>query len=88
MSEDHGLMYSGWDKEGNYTYEWMDKTIAFLDRAFSLSKIVWCPYSSCQNIRCLEVLDSFDADCASDAKNVHFELATNSFDPFSSNSAP
>jgi hypothetical protein len=25
-------MYSGWNKEGNYTDEWMDKTTAFLDQ--------------------------------------------------------
>jgi hypothetical protein len=44
----------GWDKQGNYTNEWMDKPITFLDRAFLLSKIVRCPYSICQNMRCLE----------------------------------
>jgi ferredoxin-like protein FixX len=27
-------MYNDWDKEGNYTYEWMDKTRSFLDCAF------------------------------------------------------
>jgi hypothetical protein len=54
MGEDHGGMYSGWDKEGNYTDEWMDKTTTFLDRAFSLSKIVWCPCRRCQNLRCLD----------------------------------
>jgi hypothetical protein len=54
MCEDHGWMYSGWDKEGNYIDEWMDKTITFLDRAFSLSKIVPCPCCRCQNTWCLE----------------------------------
>jgi hypothetical protein len=34
--------------------EWMDKVIAFLDRAFSRTQIVWCPCSLCQNLRCLE----------------------------------
>jgi hypothetical protein len=33
-------MYSSWDKEGNYTDEWMDKSTIFFDRAFSLSKIM------------------------------------------------
>jgi hypothetical protein len=32
----------------------MDKAITFLNRAFSLSKIVRCPCSRCQNTRCLE----------------------------------
>jgi hypothetical protein len=35
-----------------------------------------------------KVLDMFDADFASNARNVHFGLATNDFDPFSTNSAP
>jgi hypothetical protein len=47
-------MYSGWDKEGNCTYEWMDKATTFLDCAFSRSKIVRCLCSICQNSRCLE----------------------------------
>jgi hypothetical protein len=34
------------------------------------------------------VLDRFDTDFASDARNVHFRLATDDFDPFSTNSAP
>jgi hypothetical protein len=34
-----------------------------------------------------KALDSFDADFASDARNVHIELATDGFDPFS-NYAP
>jgi hypothetical protein len=47
-------MYSGWDKGGYYTDEWMDKAITFLDRAFSWTKIVRCPCSWCQNSWCLE----------------------------------
>jgi hypothetical protein len=35
-----------------------------------------------------KVLDMFDVDFASDGKNVHFELATDDFDPFSTNSVP
>jgi hypothetical protein len=54
MGEDHSWMYSGWDKEGNDTDKWMDNTTTFLDCAFSLSKIMWCPCSRCQNTRCLE----------------------------------
>jgi hypothetical protein len=54
MGDDHGWMYSGWDKEGNYTDEWIDKTKSFLDCAFSLSKIVQCSCSRCHNTRCLE----------------------------------
>jgi hypothetical protein len=34
------------------------------------------------------LLDRFDADFASDARNIHFGLVTDSFDPFSTNSAP
>jgi hypothetical protein len=54
MAEDRSLMYSGWDKGGKYTDEWMDKATAFLDRAFSRTQIVWCPCSRCQNSKCLE----------------------------------
>jgi hypothetical protein len=54
LGEDRSWMYSGWNKVGNYTDEWMDKTTAFLDHVFSLSKIVRCPCSICQNTRCLE----------------------------------
>jgi hypothetical protein len=35
-----------------------------------------------------KVLDSFDADFVSNARNVHFRLAIDDFDPFSINSAP
>jgi hypothetical protein len=34
------------------------------------------------------VLDNFDADFASDARNVHFGLVIDDFNPFSTNSAP
>jgi hypothetical protein len=33
-----------------------------------------------------KVLDRFDADFASDARNIHFGLVTDGFDPFSTNS--
>jgi hypothetical protein len=35
-----------------------------------------------------EVLDRFDADFASDARNIRFGLATDGLDAFSTNSAP
>jgi hypothetical protein len=35
-----------------------------------------------------KVLDRFDADFASNVRNVHFRLATDGFDAFSTNSAP
>jgi hypothetical protein len=35
-----------------------------------------------------KVLNRFDADFASNARNVRFGLATDDFDPFSLNSAP
>jgi hypothetical protein len=35
-----------------------------------------------------KLLDRLDVDFASDARNIHFGLATNDFDPFSINSAP
>jgi hypothetical protein len=37
-----------------YTDEWMDKSIAFLDCAFSRTQIMRCPCSRCQNSKCLE----------------------------------
>jgi hypothetical protein len=33
-------------------------------------------------------LDSFDTDFASDARNIHFRLAIDGFDPFSINLPP
>jgi hypothetical protein len=54
MGEDCSWIYSGWDKEGNYTDEWMDKGTTFLDRAFSFSKIMQCPCSRYESMRCLE----------------------------------
>jgi hypothetical protein len=35
-----------------------------------------------------KVLDGFDANFAGDARNVHLGLATDGFNPFSTNSAP
>jgi hypothetical protein len=45
---------NGWDRGVNYTDEWMDKAIAFLDCVFSWTPIVRCPCSLCQNFRSLE----------------------------------
>jgi hypothetical protein len=70
MGEDRNWMYSGWDKEGNSIDEWMDKTTSFLDRAFSLSKIVWCLCIYCQNMRCLE-----------DKTTISIHLCMNGFMP-------
>jgi hypothetical protein len=42
----------------------------FLDRAFSRSKIVWCPCNRCQNSRCLE-----------DKRTIAIHLYKNGFVP-------
>ena len=39
MGEDRSWMYNGWDKSGAHSDKWVTKTMTFLDRAFSLSKI-------------------------------------------------
>jgi hypothetical protein len=70
MAEDHSWMYSGRDKGGNYTDEWMDKATVFLDHAFSRTQIVRCPCSLCQNSRCLE-----------DKRTIAIHLCKNSFVP-------
>jgi hypothetical protein len=70
MTEDRSWMYSGWDNGGNYTDEWMNKGTTFLDSAFSLSKIVRCPCSLCQNLRCLE-----------DKRTIAIHLCKNGFVP-------
>jgi hypothetical protein len=70
MAEDRSWMYCRWNKGGNYTDEWMDKATTFMDCAFSLSKIVRCPCSRCQNLRCLE-----------DKTTIVIHLFKNSFVP-------
>jgi hypothetical protein len=70
MAEDCSWMYSDWDKGGNYTDKWMDKTTTFLDRAFSWTQIVQCPCSLCQNLRCLE-----------DKRTIDIHLCKNGFMP-------
>jgi hypothetical protein len=70
MLEDCNWMHSGWDNGGNYTDEWMDKATTFLDYAFSWTQIVRCPYSLCQNLRCLE-----------DKRTIVIHLCKNGFMP-------
>jgi hypothetical protein len=70
MAEDRSWMYSGWDKGGNYTDEWMDKDTTFLDHAFSRTQIVRCPCSVCQNSRCLD-----------DKRTIAIHLCKNAFVP-------
>jgi hypothetical protein len=57
----------------------------------------WHKEGICENDRVMvhrldgeawKVLDRFDVDFASDARNVRFGLVTNDFDPFSTNSTP
>jgi hypothetical protein len=57
----------------------------------------WHKEGICENDRVMvhpsdseawKVLGNFDADFASDARNVHFRLATDGFDPFSTNFTP
>jgi hypothetical protein len=45
MVEGRSWMYSGWNKRGSYTDEWIDKATAFLDYAFSQTQIVRWPCS-------------------------------------------
>jgi hypothetical protein len=54
MSEDHSWIYTGWDKGVDHSDEWMTKATMFLDRAFSRTKMVWCPCDRCQNTRRLD----------------------------------
>ena len=70
MAEDRSWMYNGWNKDGNYSEEWMTKTTAFLEHAFSRTKLVRCPCSRCQNTRCLD-----------DKKQMAKELCKNGFVP-------
>ena len=51
--DDCEWMYTGRSSQGLFTYEWIDKTDAFLERAFGVaakgvSKIC-CPCSKCAN---------------------------------------
>ena len=52
--EDRNWMYEGWNDNGCHSQEWVQKTNAFLDHAFSLvldsQKFgVLCPCSDCDN---------------------------------------
>jgi hypothetical protein len=33
--DDHEWMYTGWSRQGDWSDEWIEKTNAFLDRAFA-----------------------------------------------------
>jgi hypothetical protein len=51
-------MYTGWTSEGHASYEWMQKTDHFLNRAFGKAakfpKMALCPCSKCGNRRMLD----------------------------------
>src|SRR6185437_14896314 len=52
--DDCAWMYSCWKQGGDLTLEWIQKTEAFLDRAFSKVKggsCTWCPCTKCGNMR-------------------------------------
>jgi hypothetical protein len=51
MGDDRKLMYDGWRKNGAHSREWVDKTIKFIEHAFSLSstRIARCPCRKCRN---------------------------------------
>jgi cytochrome c-type biogenesis protein CcmH/NrfF len=54
MSEDHSWMYTDLDKCGDHSNKWMTKATTFPNRAFSITKMMRCPCSRCQNTRCLD----------------------------------
>ena len=52
--DDREWMYIGWSRRGDQSDEWIEKTDAFLDRAFAKARgayTTWCPCSSCANRR-------------------------------------
>ena len=52
--DDRAWMYTGWNRGGDMTVDWIEKTEAFLNRAFSKlkgGKSAWCPCSRCGNTR-------------------------------------
>jgi hypothetical protein len=51
--DDRAWMYTGWNRGGDVTADWIEKTEAFLNRAFSKlkgGKSTWCPCSRCGNM--------------------------------------
>ncbi|XP_072147947.1 uncharacterized protein [Setaria viridis] len=52
--DDREWMYTGRSSQDSLTDEWIEKTDAFLDRAFARVKgasVTWCPCSRCANMR-------------------------------------
>ena len=52
--DDREWMYTGRSSQTSLTDEWIDKTDAFLERAFARVKgasVTWCPCSKCANTR-------------------------------------
>ena len=50
--DDREWMYTGHSSQSSWTEEWIDKTVAFLERAFARVKgasVTWCPCSKCAN---------------------------------------
>ena len=50
--DDRVWIYTGWNRRGDVTSDWIEKTEAFLNQAFSKlkgGKNTWCPYSRCGN---------------------------------------
>jgi hypothetical protein len=54
MGEDPHWMYDGSKKNGAHTDEWWEKTVDFIEHAFSLAPTlkIRCPCVKCQNARC------------------------------------
>ena len=52
--DDREWMYTGRSSQTSLTAEWIDKSDAFLERAFARVKgasVTWCPCSKCANMR-------------------------------------
>jgi hypothetical protein len=75
MGEDHSWMYNGWDDKRADSDEWVTKIMAFLDHAFSLSKInkVSWPCARWQNMRCLDK-DTIALDLWQDGFVPHYKV--------------
>jgi hypothetical protein len=54
MAEDRGWMYGGWKKGEAHMQEWMNKTLEFINHAFSVANncCVKCPCNKCKNVIC------------------------------------
>ena len=52
--DDREWIYTGRSSQGLFTDEWIEKTDAFLELAFTRVKgarVTWCPYNICVNSR-------------------------------------